>query len=490
MARDLRRSGNIIPSLVFPMTRAASAPPKVTPKPSPKTSPKPAAKLEPVADPEAAAAFSSFCTLLDATAINARQPLGPSAIYTSWVVIWLLVFQRIHGNTSLQNAVTELHRSVESLPSNKRTRDGTVSYNTSSYSRARTRLKTEVTEFVADHVFDTLAAASPTSFGKRRVFIMDGTTVTLPNAPELTKAFPPAVSPKNQSVWPVCSLVLANELASGCAIRPESGAMYGENRVSELELAIRLLPRIPAKSLLMADRNFGVFAFTFHAKEAGHDVLTRLTRPRFQAWVKNAKRVRPGLWKKVWTPSANDRKTHPDLPTDAKVTVWLREVIVSETLTLLFSSTMAGPNAPLAELYRRRVDIETDIRDLKKTLKMDELECRTVAMVEKEIAMGMVAYNLVMQVRRLAATRAKVKPRRLSFTAVLVLVKVLLLGDNGWSLEEWQGNFERVLKLAGTAKIPDRPGRSYPRARHKRGSKYPNRSASPAASKPDPVATK
>jgi hypothetical protein len=56
-------------------------------------------------------------------------------------------------------------------------------------------------------------------------------------------------------------LVLAHELASGAALRPEVGAMYGPAADSEVALAVRLIPRIPAKSVLMADRNFGVFGF-------------------------------------------------------------------------------------------------------------------------------------------------------------------------------------------------------------------------------------
>lgn len=52
--------------------------------------------------------------------------------------------------------------------------------------------------------------------------------------------------------------MLANDLDTGLMIRPEIGAMYGADADSELALALRLLPRIPAKSLLMADRNFGV----------------------------------------------------------------------------------------------------------------------------------------------------------------------------------------------------------------------------------------
>ena len=80
--------------------------------------------------------------------------------------------------------------------------------------------------------------------------------------------------------------------------------MYGEDPDAEVALALRLLPRIPPHSLLMADRNFGVFGFAYYAVQAGHDVLTRLTAPRFRALQKKAQPLGPGRWTLTWTPTA------------------------------------------------------------------------------------------------------------------------------------------------------------------------------------------
>ena len=100
---------------------------------------------------------------------------------------------------------------------------------------------------------------------------------------------------------------------------------------------------------------------------------------------------------------------------------------------------------------------------------------RSVEMVRKELSAGLVAYNLVVQVRRLAAARAGVKPRRLSFAGVWSLVKVVLLSVNEWSLPQWLEKFEWVLRGAAQRKVPDRPGRSYPRTVIRRARKFPSR---------------
>jgi hypothetical protein len=424
---------------------------------------------------ESAEAVRRFCGLLDPDAINAGQPMGPAAVYTPWVVIWLLVYQRLHANASLADAVAELLRSTDILPPNRRINERTLSTNTAAYSNARSRLRTDIPDAVADHVFDTLVAATTPSVGRRRVFVVDGTTVTLAPTAELQDAFPPATNGSGTSAWPIWHWVVAHELASGCAIRPETGPMYGPEAVSELTLATQLLPRIPARSVVLADRNFGVFAFVHAAKTAGHDVVSRLTQPRFRAWVKSAKAVGVGVWKLRWEPSRWDRKSHPDLPTDAKVPVWLHEVVISESLTLWLVSTLETSNGKLAALYHHRQDVETDIRDVKRTLKLEELRGRSVAMVRKELSAGLVAYNLVVQVRRLAAVRAGVKARSLSFAGVWSLVKVVLLSVNEWSLTQWDEKFEWVLRGAAQRRVPERPGRSYPRTVIRRARKFPSR---------------
>lgn len=73
--------------------------------------------------------------------------------------------------------------------------------------------------------------------------------------------------------------------------------MYGPEAESEIGLAQRTIPRIPTPSVLLADRNFGVYSFVYHAAQAGHDCITRLTEYRFRAMHKNAqpRRLDAGL---------------------------------------------------------------------------------------------------------------------------------------------------------------------------------------------------
>lgn len=258
---------------------------------------------------ELANALERFQQLLDPDEINAKQDYGPATIYTPWVVVWLLVYQRLHGNATLQEAVGELFRLIDHLPVNRRVQQGTLSGNTAAYSRARTRLEVSVCEEIAEHVFDSLMETTPPSWQQRRVFLIDGTTTKLGPNKVLQRLYPPASNQHGAGVWPILHWAVAHELSSGCAVRPETGAMYGPEAVSEVTLASRLIRRLPAKSVLLADRNFGVLAFHYAATQAGHDVVSRLTESRFRSMVRRAQAVGPGRWQLDWRPTRGAEET-------------------------------------------------------------------------------------------------------------------------------------------------------------------------------------
>lgn len=418
---------------------------------------------------EFALAFARFRALIDAERMDALQPLGPQAVYTTAITVWLLIYQRLNAGGSLVDAVHELLRTdVALLPDNRRVREQTLSNNTGAYGRARQRLKCEVTDAVAEHLFNSLVASFPPSLAGRRAFLLDGTTIALAPTAALRQAFPPALNQHGGSAWPIAHLVVAHELESGCALLPELGTKFGPQAQSETALAEALLRRLPERSIVIADLNFGIFSVAYAAQSLEHDVLFRLSESRFRALVRQANALeshdpRRRSWQLGWRPSKGDRQAHPELPADACVTATLHEVQLSDTLTLRLLTTGPCATDQAVALYGRRQDVETDIRNVKVVLDMEHLPARSPTMLRKELAISIVAYNLVVQVRRLAAARAKVPPRRLSFSGVWSAVRVILLSPQQWTAAEWRQKFDLALRAASQRKIPHRPGRSYPR---------------------------
>ena len=436
----------------------------------------PAPPIDPTSAAELGAALDQFRSLIDPRMLEELQPAGPASVYTPWVTVWLLVYQRLNRNATLETAVAELLQSLESFAvTNKRAREGTLSSRTGSYSRSRSRLRVDVADAVADHVSRAVAGTASPSWSGRRVFILDGTTVALSSQKALRERWPPGRNQHGENTWPIPLLVVAHELESGAAVRPEIGAMSGANADSELSLAKQLIGRLPAQSVLMADRNFGVFGFVHAAVAAGHDVLSRLTRPRFESLKKSAQAAGPGVWTLAWKPTRENRKTDPELAADATVAVRLHEFVGTSGETLWVVTTLAAETDALAKLYTKRWDVETDIRQLKQTLQCDALRGQSESMIRKEVAIVTVSYNLVVQVRRLAAEQAQVPPRRLSFTGVWNLVTIVLLQPNAWTPEMWLKKFALVLRGARQKKHPNRPGREYPRQVLQRRRKFPER---------------
>ena len=77
------------------------------------------------------------------------------------------------------------------------------------------------------------------------------------------------------------------------------------------------------------------------------------------------------------------------------------------------------PTTELAELYMRRWEVELNFDDLKTTMGMDKLRCKTPEMVKKELLMYFIAYNAARWMICKAARQSDIDPMRISFKGTL-----------------------------------------------------------------------
>ncbi len=422
---------------------------------------------------EFTSALETLVRLIPDEELDRLQPSHPVAVYTTLVTLWMMIMQRLREGKSLSAIVKDVLASNRALlPDNKRVREGTLSERSGAYSQARQRINLETVEFFANRVSDSLIDATPSWFGGRRAFILDGTTITFEPTPELQEAFPPATNQHGETVWPVALLLVAHELQSSCALPPEIGAMYGKDNTSEAKLAHAVARRMPRNSIILGDSAFGIFSVAHAMVQEGHSILFRLTKSRFKSLKRRASPVEEwdghATWKLHWTPTAKDRKTNHDLPDDAALDVLMHEIPLPNGETLSLVTTLPVSSEEAGEIYRLRYDVEHDIRDVKVSLDTENIRAKSVAMVRKELLTSIVAYNLVMQFRRQAATIAKLPPRRLSFTGVWNTFESFLLHQPPCTAAEWTKRYEGALQIASRDKLPNRPGRNYPRKAHPR----------------------
>jgi hypothetical protein len=77
----------------------------------------------------------------------------------------------------------------------------------------------------------------------------------------------------------------------------------------------------------------------------------------------------------------------------------------------------------LAQLYFRRWSVELHFRDIKIALNLDVLRCKSPAMIERELLIHFIAYNLVRAVKQKAALTHDVDLERVSFKGCLDTVR-------------------------------------------------------------------
>jgi hypothetical protein len=129
------------------------------------------------------------------------------------------------------------------------------------------------------------------------VFVIDGSTLQLPHAPELVKAYSPGRNQHGENHWPVMRIVVFHDVFSGLALRPAWGAMYGDAPVSEQGLAEQAVDRLPTDAVVLGDGNFGIFSFAYAVQQSQRPMILRLTQARAQrSWGQVGGRPGPGVW--------------------------------------------------------------------------------------------------------------------------------------------------------------------------------------------------
>jgi hypothetical protein len=409
-------------------------------------------------------------------------------IYSVIVVVWLMMYQRLNGKRTLSSAVQWLVHNASGLHGQnpcERVRTAKISANPGGYCQARQKLPKRVTIKIMDNLFEELQRQMREVLPDlpRPVFVIDGTTLRTPFGKQLAEEFPPGHNQHGENHWPTLLLVTFHDAYTGLATRPNWGPMYGAHAVSEQHLAEQALERLPADAVVLADGNFGIFAFAYAVQQTHRPLLFRLTLARAVKVLGGAP-LRPGRRRKVvWEPSAYERKMHPGLPEGCTVQGWVVACHnpSKSSEMLYFVTTLDLKPTRILAVYKLRWNIETDLRSLKRTVGLHELTGRSPDVVEKELLTAVSAYNLVRATIYRAARRSGLTPRDFSFSAaqdaVLAawsdLARVTTQRDRDRELQ-------RLLDAVDQTRLPDRARkRSYRREIWGRGGKFPFRRSAP-----------
>ncbi|MGH8647570.1 MAG: IS4 family transposase [Gammaproteobacteria bacterium] len=339
------------------------------------------------------------------------------------------------------------------------------SVNTASYCEARKRLPLGLPTRLAQEVGARLCAGQPSAWRwrDREVKLVDGATVSMPDTPENQERFPQSRQQKPGLGFPLARVVAIVSLSCGAVLEWAVGACKGK-QTGETALLWRLANCFSPGDVVVADRYYAGYFLIALFTLLGVDVVVRQHQCRatdFRRGLRLGKRDHVVIWVRPRRPAWMDKATYEAMP----ATLSLREVRVGGwTLVSTFTDAKAVHKRELLDLYRLRWQVELDLRSIKTVMQMDILRCKSPEMVCKEVAVHLLAYNLVRAVMAQAAHLGHVLPRELSFKGMLQLLRAF--EQNLRHCPRGQLALRRAVLLAGIAQLmlPDRPGRVEPRA--------------------------
>jgi len=313
----------------------------------------------------------------------------------------------------------------------------------------------------------------------RPIKVVDASSARLPDTAENREVYPYPSGQRPGCGFPVMQICGLYSLASGAILK----TVQAPWSTHEVRLFKDLWSELQTGDILMGDRPFGAYVLLALLPLRGVDVVNRLHQGRrFRR--RHAKRIGPAEWLVTWSkpPQRPDYLTAEEWASvPAAITVRILHVRVHEkgfrTQELWISTTLLDPITypaeRIAQLYRRRWDMELCFRDLKTTMGMEELRCRTPAMVHKELLAFLIAHNFMRCLIAQAASARQVSRTRISFKGAVDAARSFHQAMRlARSRRHASRLYRRLLEILACDLVPLRPGRYEPRAVKRRPKPY------------------
>jgi len=432
--------------------------------------------------------ISRITTVLQSLKTAWTAQLQPEAIlaaceavgYTEWrdrllnpvVTVQAFLLQILHGNTACRHLP---HLSG-------------LTFSASAYCQARAKLPLGVLEHLLKRQGQSAypMALEDGLWHGHRIFFVDGSGCSMPDTPVLQEEFGQPGEQQPGCGFPVARLLALFHAGTGLLTK----LIVSPLNTHELSRVQRIHPTLEPGDVLVTDRGLSSYAHIALLVQDGLHALMRVGARQIVNFTPHRPFVMPGIrrtpqikgvprsrwimaqgkqdqrveWFKPKTcPPWLDQETFDALP----ASMVLREVryqisqpgFRSRMITLVTTlvDAVRYPKEELAELYFKRWEAETHRAQLKTTMKMDVLHCKTVQGVLKELTVFTLIYNLVCLVMRQSAHHQQVDVERISFIDAL---RWLCESASGVPLERLCVNRARL-------------NRYEPRVKKRRPKKYP-----------------
>jgi hypothetical protein len=356
------------------------------------------------------------------------------------------------------------------------------SSSTSAYCQARLKLKESDLECILAHTTERLTQRdTEKGLQDRRVVVIDGTGISMPDTDENQQIWPQTRQQKPGCGFPQAYICACFNLQTGALLSYE----LGNKKSHELLMLREQWNTFSPGDIFLGDKGFCSYYDVYKLSDQGVDSVITLAR-RKPVTSKDADRIlgeddllihwpKP-KWNKHLSYGKDEWSALPERLVLRQIKVNVQEpgfrTKSFHIITTLTDSDSYSAKA-IADLYFQRWDIELFFRDIKTTMGMDILRCKSPSMIRKELLMHFIVYNCLRLLMLKAADKADVPVRLISFKASVQALRQWepLLKPEMSTVEQ-----TRLLSLLcdsiAASVIHSRPGRREPRCVKRRPKNY------------------
>jgi hypothetical protein len=398
---------------------------------------------------------------------------GRKRLFTKKNTFFTFLHQCWSEDGSCQEAVHRLREQADAQGMKK-----LPSASTSAYVQARHRLDLEELRDVFYHGAGTIEMNGEALHDERPWVVVDGTGLSMPDTEENQEVWPQPSNQKPGLGFPNVKVVASLSLHTGAVLDAE----FGNKHENEIILFRRLSDSFQKDDIVIGDRGFDSWHDTISLLQRGVDTVFRRNARRTILKTSEAKKVlgkgdlliaskRPA--QRPPHISLADWKTLPEELLLRQITFTVdrpgfRPSVITVVTTLL--DPVDYPTEKIKTMYLRRWQIEVSFRDLKTTMGIDILRCKTPDMIRKEIWMNLIAYNALCYLQVQTAIQKSVERFRLSFKGCMEVLRT------------WESRFRQLTSSTRIIKqkvfdhmaailLPIRPDRVEPRVKKRRPKK-------------------
>jgi hypothetical protein len=375
------------------------------------------------------------------------------------IMVRSLVYRSLHRNQSIKTLLTDM---AAADIQHKAPTDA-------AWCQARSRLPQALWPLLLEHSEQRLVrfVGHQYLYCGRPVFLIDGSTVSMPDEPELVKAFGYANTKHGLSRFPVARLTFLVR----AGVQAVCDYKMGHYRTGEDAQFHQMWSQIPNGAICLFDKKFCSFYNLAKLRQRGISIISPLHQKRDPyKLIKAGKRIGHNQWivRLYLAPQLRKRYNDDSLPRYIRVRLIRAKFRRNGKLKQLWLvTTLLDPQkysrSSIITLYRQRWEIETRIGSLKTILQMNVLQSKKVENVYSEVAATVLAHNLVWTVIHQAAQQTQIQADRISFLGAVRTILAFSYRLQTPELSERHRVYIAMLHHIARQTNPHRPNRIEPR---------------------------